>query len=162
MIYLLLIIILVLILSFLLIDISLGDNFIIIKLFKIKIFEKKNKSFFNMLSKLNFNSNEMSTKTEMEIFNHIKFLSVSINLKTRVNNRFEFMSRNIILNSALNFYYPLIKDRFPNLKVLYLENDQNSFKIEGKILVNGFNILFDLVKGKIREYGSKRNKSNVK
>ena len=140
----------VIFLNFLLINLYISENQLIIKLYKIKIFSLKNEKYYRLINKLTSNKG----KNNVSVIQYISFLKVNINIETKVNNYQLFLYSNILFLFVINNIYPLIKKRIPSLNYRFKKSERNALQLEVSLIINVFKIIFALMKGK--QYVTKR------
>ena len=163
MIMILLFLFLIIILYGLKISFYITDDKLIIYLFGVKIFTKRDDEYVNFISDLVYKNNFKDSKLIDKSLIYMKCIDikyVNISLKTIVNNFRSFYLQNVIGLMYLNYIFPLINKKIKRLEYKFVENSKNTMSLFIATKINVVALLILFVKGKIQN-ARKTNKWNA-
>lgn len=163
MIMILLFLFLIIILYGLKISFYITDDKLIIYLFGVKIFTKRDDEYVNFISDLVYKNNFKDSKLIDKSLIYMKCIDikyVNISLKTIVNNFRSFYLQNVIGLMYLNYIFPLINKKIKILEYKFVEDSKNTMSLFIATKINVVALLILFVKGKIQN-ARKTNKWNA-
>lgn len=163
MIMILLFLFLIIILYGLKISFYITDDKLIIYLFGMKIFTKRDDEYVNFISDLVYKNNFKDSKLIDKSLIYMKCIDikyVNISLKTIVNNFRSFYLQNVIGLMYLNYIFPLINKKIKRLEYKFVEDSKNTMSLFIATKINVVALLILFVKGKIQN-ARKTNKWNA-
>lgn len=163
MIMILLFLFLIIILYGLKISFYITDDKLIIYLFGVKIFTKRDDEYVNFISDLVYKNNFKDSKLIDKSLIYMKCIDikyVNISLKTIVNNFRSFYLQNVIGLMYLNYIFPLINKKIKRLEYKFVEDSKNTMSLFIATKINVVALLILFVKGKIQN-ARKTNKWNA-
>ena len=153
MIMILLFLFLIIILYGLKISFYITDDKLIIYLFGVKIFTKRDDEYVNFISDLVYKNNFKDSKLIDKSLIYMKCIDikyVNISLKTIVNNFRSFYLQNVIGLMYLNYIFPLINKKIKRLEYKFVEDSKNTMSLFIATKINVVALLILFVKGKIQ------------
>ena len=153
MIMILLFLFLIIILYGLKISFYITDDKLIIYLFGVKIFTKRDDEYVNFISDLVYKNNFKDSKLIDKSLIYMKCIDikyVNISLKTIVNNFRSFYLQNVIGLMYLNYIFPLINKKIKILEYKFVEDSKNTMSLFIATKINVVALLILFVKGKIQ------------
>jgi hypothetical protein len=153
MIIILLFLLLIIILFGLKISFYITEDRLIIYLFGIKVFTKKDDEYINFISNLvnknNFQNYEFIDKS-LIYFRYVDVKYVNVSLKTVVNNFRSFYLQNLIGLMYLNYIFPLVNRKIKRLEYKFIEGKENAMSLFIATKINVVALIILFLKGKIK------------